>query len=173
MWYPTLTKAKNSPLLLAVIVASGLLFAGCDEHVDVVRDHSVAIPKHATWAWRPAAPEKNPEKNPVISRDVISDDGRQETVSRESRMDNETFRLAIRTDIEKTLADKGFKQVDDPAAADLPRIPHADALHYGTRPHVVTGRARHHGLHSENVECERQSSPADLSRVAPPPELVP
>jgi hypothetical protein len=133
MGYPTLTKAKNSPLLLAAIVASGLLFAGCDEHVDVVRDHSVAIPKHATWAWRPAAPEKNPEKNPVISRDVISDDGRQETVSRDSRMDNETLRLAIRTDIEKTLADKGFKQVDDPAAAEF-----LVDYHVGIRRHNVT-----------------------------------
>lgn len=118
MWHPTLSKTRNSPLLLAAVVASGLLFAGCDEHVDVVRDRSVAIPKGATWAWRPAPPPEK-EKNPVVSRDVISEDGRQEAASRDSRIDNETLRLAIRTDIEETLAGKGFKQVDDPAAAEF------------------------------------------------------
>ena len=58
----SLITKRNSPLLLAAVVASGLFFAGCDEHVDVVRDHSVAIPKHATWAWRPAPPPEKPDK---------------------------------------------------------------------------------------------------------------
>ncbi len=58
MWHPTLIKARTSPLLLGALVATGLLFAGCDERVDVVRDHSVIIPKHATWAWRPDTAEK-------------------------------------------------------------------------------------------------------------------
>ncbi|MDP9340216.1 MAG: DUF4136 domain-containing protein [Acidobacteriota bacterium] len=128
MWHPSLNKTRNSPLLLAAIVASGLFFAGCDEHVDVVRDHNVVIPKHATWAWKPAVPEKEGkeiEKNRVISRDVISEDGRRpedrrrERAERDPRIDNDTFRMAVRTDIERTLADKGFKQVDDPAAAEF------------------------------------------------------
>lgn len=117
---------RNSPLLLAVVVASGLFFAGCDEHVDVVRDHSVAIPKHATWAWRPAPPpeklekpEKNDGRKPVISRDDMNNDRRRENGERDSLIDNETFRLAIRTDIEQTLRSKGFNQVDDPAAAEF------------------------------------------------------
>jgi hypothetical protein len=136
MWYPTLSltfsKTRN-PLLLAIaVVTSGLFFAGCDEHVDVVRDHSVVIPKHATWAWRPATPEKNPER-PVVSRDVISEDGRRETVSRDTRIDNDTFRLAIRTDIEQTLAKKGFRQVDDPAAAEF-----LVDYHVGIRRHTAT-----------------------------------
>jgi hypothetical protein len=119
----SLITKRNSPLLLAGVLATGLFFAGCDEHVDVVRDHSVAIPKHATWAWRPAPPPEKPEKNdgrkPVISRDDINNDGRRENGERDSRIDNETFRLAIRTDIEQTLRSKGFNQVDDPAAADF------------------------------------------------------
>ena len=125
MWHPTLSKARTSPLLLGALVASGLLFAGCDEHVDVVRDHSVRIPKHATWAWRPDSPEKKDKdkddaaSRDVISRDVISDDGRSETISRDPRSDNETLRLAIRTDIEQEMRSKGFKQVDDPAAAEF------------------------------------------------------
>jgi Domain of unknown function (DUF4136) len=119
----SLITKRNSPLLLAAALASGLFLAGCDEHVDVVRDHSVVIQKHATWAWRPAPPPEKPEKNdgrkPVVSRDVISDDGRRENAERNSRIDNETFRLAIRTDIEQTLRSKGFNQVDDPAAAEF------------------------------------------------------
>jgi hypothetical protein len=116
----SLITKRSSPLLLAAALASGLFLAGCDEHVDVVRDHSVVIPKHATWAWRPAPPpEKDPDKHPVISRDVISEDGHSETVSRNSRLDDETSRMALRTSIEQTLASKKFKQVDDPAAAEF------------------------------------------------------
>jgi hypothetical protein len=119
----SLITKRSSPLLLAAVVASGLFFTGCDEHVDVVRDHSVAIPKHATWAWRPAPPpeklEKKDGRKPVVSRDVISDDGPRENGERDSRIDNETFRLAIRTDIEETLRSKGFSQVGDPAAAEF------------------------------------------------------
>jgi hypothetical protein len=125
MWHPTLSKIRTSPLLLGALVASGLVFAGCDEHVDVVRDHGVNIPKHATWAWRPEAPDKQAkskgeeESRDVISRDVISDDGRGETISRDPRSDNETLRLAIRTDIEQEMRSKGFKQVADPGAAQF------------------------------------------------------
>jgi hypothetical protein len=143
MWHPTVSNKRNSPLLLAAVIASGLFFAGCDEHVDVVRDHSVVIPKHATWAWRPAPPpEKNPDKHPVVSRDVITEDGRPETVTRDSRIDNETFRLAIRTDIEQTLGSKGFKQVEDPAAAEF-LVDYHVAIHKRTmtveRPAFVCG----------------------------------
>jgi hypothetical protein len=72
MWHPTLSKTRTAPLLLGALVASGLVFAGCDEHVDVVRDHSVIIPKHATWAWRPDTGEKKDKD--AASRDVISRD---------------------------------------------------------------------------------------------------
>ena len=74
MWHPTLSKARTSPLLLGALVATGLLFAGCDEHVDVVRDHSVRIVKHATWAWRPDTGEKKDKDRDEASRDVISRD---------------------------------------------------------------------------------------------------
>jgi hypothetical protein len=143
----SLIAKRNSPLLLAGVLATGLLFAGCDEHVDVVRDQSVAIPKHATWAWRPAPPpekleKKNDGRKPVISRDDINNDGRRENSERDSRIDNETFRLAIRTDIEQTLRSKGFNQVDDPAAADF-LVDYHVAIHRRTmtveRPAFVCG----------------------------------
>lgn len=156
MGFPALFRSKSSSVLVAAVLASGLFLAGCDEHVDVVRDHSVRIKKHATWAWRPAAPEAEAERRdhdrdddrdrnrdqrdddrdrnrdrdrrdnrdyddrrPVVSRDVIDENGRPETVSRDYGVDNETLRLAIRSDIQQTLSQKGFKQVDDPAAADF------------------------------------------------------
>jgi hypothetical protein len=138
MWYPTLSKTRTSPLLLAGLVASGLLFAGCDEHVDVVRDRSVVIPHGATWAWRPAPPpEKAPEKaekDRVVSRDVITDDGRPAPPPRDrerDRIDKETLRLAVRTNIEETLANKGFHKVDDPAAAEFLVDYHLE-VHRGT-----------------------------------------
>src|SRR6202035_4943804 len=136
-WHPSLSKTRTLPLLLGVLVASGLLFAGCDEHVDVVRDHSVRIPKHATWAWRPDSPDqdkkvKEEAGHDVISRDVISEDGGAETVSRDPRSDNETLRLAIRTDIEQEMRSKGFKQVADPGAAQF-----LVDYHFAIRRHTV------------------------------------
>lgn len=129
MWYPSFRRKRSSPLLLATIVASSLFLAGCDEHVDVVRDQSVAIPKHATWAWRPASPEKNP----VVSRDVLSPNGNHETIARDPSLDNETLRLEIRTDIEQTLASKGFTEVSDPQAAEF-----LVDYHVGIRRHTMT-----------------------------------
>lgn len=129
MWHSIFSQKWNSPLLPVAIVASALLFAGCDEHVDVVRDHSVAIPKRATWAWRPATPEK---KN-VVSRDVLSPNGIHETVTRDPNLDNDTLRKEIRTDIEQTLASKGFTQVSDPKAAEF-----LVDYHVGIRRHTMT-----------------------------------
>jgi hypothetical protein len=129
MWHPSFSTSRT-PLLLAAMFGAGLFLAGCDEHVDVVRDHSVVIPRHATWAWRPA--ESHP-KDEVISRDVISRDGRRETIARDSSFDNDTFRLEVRTDIEQTLASKGFHQVSDPHAADF-----LVDYHVGIRRHTRT-----------------------------------
>lgn len=65
-----------------------------------------------------------------------------------------------------------FNLFNHAAAPDLARVTHADALHYGARTHVVTDRARHHGLHPEGVECKRQPGAPNLRRVAAPPELA-
>jgi len=109
--------AKGSAQLLAVGVLMGAaLLTGCDEHITVVRDPEIPIPRQATWAWRPAPP---PPKNPVISRDVISRDRGGETVVRENDPNTETLRLQFKIGIEQTMASKGFVHVDDPKAADF------------------------------------------------------
>ena len=189
MWHPNLSIKSASHLLLATMVASGLLFAGCDEHVDVVRDHSVAIPKHATWAWRPAAAnprdeesrergdrerdrdrnhhdrdrdrdyERDANRPPSDYRDRDDERARDDDRDRDRRddrgvdsrdyhFDNETLRLALRTDIEQTLASKGFKQVSDPQSADFlvdyhfairRRIATIARPYYGGYPGLVCG----------------------------------
>src|SRR5215467_10340221 len=63
--------------------------------------------------------------------------------------------------------------VHDAPAADLTRVPHADALHHGTRPRVVADRAGHHGVYPEDVEREREPGEPHLGRVPAPPELAP
>jgi len=120
----------RSPLLAAGALLCMVLFAGCDEHITVVRDTSIPIPQHATWAWRPAPP---PPKNPVISRDVISRNGAEsETVAREENAETETLRLQIKIGIERAMSAKGFVRVDDPQAADF-----LVDYHAGVRRHNV------------------------------------
>jgi len=58
------------------------------------------------------------------------------------------------------------------SGADLARIPHPDALHDGARTDVMTNRARHHGLRSQDVEGELQSGLANLGGKAASPELA-
>jgi len=121
----------TSPLLAAGVLLGMVLLAGCDEHITVVRDTSIPIPQHATWAWRPAPP---PPKNPVISRDVISRNGAEsETVAREENAETETLRLQIKIGIERAMSAKGFVRVDDPQAADF-----LVDYHVAVRRHDVT-----------------------------------
>ncbi|HXN50408.1 MAG TPA: DUF4136 domain-containing protein [Candidatus Acidoferrum sp.] len=98
-------------------MACGVLLVGCDEYVHITRDPDVHIPRHATWAWRPAQEESSRRgSRPVTSRDVIT---RGETVTRENNADNEVLRAKVKSAIERNLAEKGLKEVSDPDAADF------------------------------------------------------
>src|SRR5258708_1068772 len=79
----------KSPLLVASILICGLFVAGCEGHIDVVRDPDIRVVKGSTWAWKPATPVKDADRRPVVSRDVIS---RGETVAREPGPNNEIVR---------------------------------------------------------------------------------
>jgi len=107
----------RAPLFAAAIMACGVLLVGCDEYVHITRDPDVHIPRHATWAWRPAQEESSRRgSRPVTSRDVIT---RGETVTRENNADNEVLRAKVKSAIERNLAEKGLKEVSDPDAADF------------------------------------------------------
>jgi Domain of unknown function (DUF4136) len=107
----------RSPLMAAAILLSGLLLAGCDEHVEIIGDRDIPVLKHQTWAWRPAPARKEARnERPVVSRDLI---GGRETVEMEADPANETVRQKLRAAIERQLTEKGLTQVSDPAAADF------------------------------------------------------
>jgi hypothetical protein len=127
-WEFTRTK---STLFTASILIGVIFLAGCDEHVEILRDRDIPVLKHQTWAWRPA-PSRKETKNerPVTSRDVI---GGRETIVREKDPANETVRQELRTAIERQLTAKGLTQASDPAAADF-----LVDYHFAMRRHNVT-----------------------------------
>ncbi len=120
----------KSPLLAASILVGGLLLAGCDDHITVIRDPDIPVVKGSTWAWKPAPPPKDAERRAVVSRDVIS---RGESVAREPGANNEIVRQRIRTAIEQTLSSKGLRQVSDPRDAEF-----LVGYHVAVRRHDVT-----------------------------------
>ena len=102
--------------LAAGALACAILLAGCDEYVHITRDRDARIPRHATWAWRPAQEEGGRRgSRPVISRDDIR---RGETV-RENNADNDLLRAKVKSAIERDMTEKGFKEISDPDDADL------------------------------------------------------
>jgi Domain of unknown function (DUF4136) len=120
----------KSPLLAASILICGLFAAGCDDHIDVIRDPNIPVVKGSTWAWKSAASPNDANRRPVVSRDVIA---RRETIAREPGANNEIVRQRIRTAIEQTLSSKGLRQVDDPQEADF-----LVDYHVAVRRHNVT-----------------------------------
>jgi Domain of unknown function (DUF4136) len=117
MLSPRLVRAR-SPLFAAGALACAVLLAGCDEYVHITREPDAHIPRHATWAWRPAREEsgRRGSSRPVISRDEIT---RGETVTRENNADYDVLRGKVKSAIESNLAEKGFRETDDPDAADF------------------------------------------------------
>ena len=121
---------RTSPPLAAALFVCGLLLAGCDDHITVIRDPDIPVAKGSTWAWKPTASAKDSDRRPVVSRDVIS---RGETVVREPDGNREIVRQRFRTAIEQTLSSKGLRQVSDPQAADF-----LVDYHVAVRRHDVT-----------------------------------
>jgi len=135
---------RKSSLFAVAALAFGLLSAGCDDHVTVIRDPDIPVFKHATWAWRPQGKpaeirRDRSERNdrPVISRDVIT---RGETISRATDQDTDIARQQFRIAIEQTLASKGLTEVSDPQVADFLVDYHvAVRQHNATVEHVYPG----------------------------------
>jgi Domain of unknown function (DUF4136) len=128
---PRMHQWNGGRLVAAAALVSLTFLVGCDEHVQITRDHDVRIPRHATWAWRPAVAEARNtpppsaptgDNRPVISRDTLNPtpppQGRAGAPPREPSAEDEVVRQRVKTAIEQTLASKGFQQVD-PAQAEF------------------------------------------------------
>src|SRR5262245_59900799 len=90
----TLTAAMSIIWLLSV--------AGCSSlKVVVDRDSTIPIPPGSTWAWGPEPPERRPDElDPRVNNSIIH--GR------------------VKRSVEAALAQKGFRQVNDPQTSDFP-----------------------------------------------------
>jgi Domain of unknown function (DUF4136) len=110
----------RGPLFAAGVLACAVLLAGCDEYVHITRDRDAHIARHATWAWRPAKEETSRRgSRPVTSRDVITRGERGETIARDNDADSEVLRGKVKAAVERDLAEKGLKEVEDPEDAEL------------------------------------------------------
>jgi hypothetical protein len=109
--------AAKVPLATTAALSCVFLLAGCDEHIQIIRDRDAHFARHATWAWRPMEERTRArDSRRVISRDEIN---RGETVTRDTDADNDALRDKVKNAIAATLREKGFKEVSDPAAADF------------------------------------------------------
>ena len=110
---------------MSAVLMGGLLAAGCNDNVEVIRDPQIKVAKGMTWAWRPPEPppaaarrDRDRDDRPVTSRDVISPQPRQGLESNRD-WNTEENRMKLQSAIERGLASKGLVKVDNPATADF------------------------------------------------------
>jgi len=118
-----LGKRAVSAGLLAAVLMAGLVLAGCDDNVEVLRDPDVRVAKGMTWAWRPMTPppgsvKSDADTRPVVSRDVMTPAPQQHLESNRD-WNTEANRNQLKAAIERALKSKGLVQVNDPATADF------------------------------------------------------
>jgi hypothetical protein len=108
-------------VLTSAMMLAGLVLAGCDDNVEVIRDPDVRVTKGMTWAWRPFSaptpPHKDEDGRPVKSRDVIGAPPPRLESNRD--WNNEENRTKLQDAIEHGLAAKGLTKISDPAVADF------------------------------------------------------
>jgi hypothetical protein len=114
---------RTSAGLMAAVLLGGMVLAGCDDNVEVLRDPDIRVAKGMTWAWRPVEPApqaRNTDSRPVVSRDVINSTP-PPTQHLESSRDwnTEANRDQLKAAIERALKSKGLVQVNDPNTADF------------------------------------------------------
>lgn len=111
--------------LMAAVLMGGMVLAGCDDNVEVLRDPDIRVAKGMTWAWRPIAPpppqgQRSNDSRPVVSRDVINSGPPPEQHMESNRdWNTEANRDQLKAAIERALKSKGLVQVSDPMTADF------------------------------------------------------
>jgi Domain of unknown function (DUF4136) len=111
--------------VMSTVLMGGLLAAGCNDNVEVIRDPQIRVAKGMTWAWRPPEPppaatrsDRDRADRPVTSRDVITSQPRQGLESNRD-WNTEENRMKLQSAIARGLASKGLVKVDNPAVADF------------------------------------------------------
>jgi len=106
----------------AGLLLAGLVLAGCNDDVEILRDPDVKFAKGMTWAWRPIAPpqaaRRDQDTRPVVSRDVITPSPTQHMESNRD-WNTEANRKQLQEAIERALKSKGLIQAKVPATADF------------------------------------------------------
>jgi hypothetical protein len=114
-----------SAVLMTGVLMGGMVFAGCNDNVEVLRDPDIRVARGMTWAWRPPAPPPNAanassDGRAVVSRDVITPaPPPQQHLESNRDWNTEANRKQLQEAIERSLKSKGLVQVNDPAAADF------------------------------------------------------
>jgi hypothetical protein len=107
----------------AGVLLIGLVLAGCNDGVEILRDPDVRFAKGMTWAWRPMAPaltaRRDEDTRPVLSRDVITQPSPTQHLESNRDWNTEANRKQLQEAIERSLKSKGLTQVKDPETADF------------------------------------------------------
>ena len=120
-----LGKRTISAGLMTAVLMGGLVLAGCDDNIEILRDPDIRVAKGMTWAWRPMTPlptevKRDADGRPVVSRDVIAPaTAPQQHLESNRDWNTEANRDQLRQAIERGLKSKGLTQVNDPATADF------------------------------------------------------
>jgi len=59
---------------MAAVLMGGMVLAGCDDNVEVLRDPDIRVAKGMTWAWRPIAPP--PPQSAALCADLARPNAR-------------------------------------------------------------------------------------------------
>ncbi|HYA65016.1 MAG TPA: DUF4136 domain-containing protein [Candidatus Sulfotelmatobacter sp.] len=119
-----LRKRAVSAGLMAAVLMGGMVLAGCEDNVEVLRDPDIRVAKGMTWAWRPITPpaasaKRDADERPVVSRDVITPAQPQQHLESNRDWNTEANRQQLQEAIERALKSKGLVKVNDPMAADF------------------------------------------------------
>jgi hypothetical protein len=119
-----LEKRLITGVSLAVLFLGGMVLAGCEDNVEVLRDPDLHIAKGMTWAWRPMGTpgqaKQDGQGRPVVSRDVIAPSApapAPQTLESNRDWNTQANRNQLQQAIEHSLKSKGLVQVNDPATA--------------------------------------------------------
>ncbi len=121
-----LGKRSVAAVLMSAVLVGGMVLAGCNDNVEILRDPDIRVAKGMTWAWRPMTPPPSQQatrysdNRPVVSRDVITPAlPPQQHLESNRDWNTEANRDQLKQAIARALKSKGLVQINDPMTADF------------------------------------------------------